>query len=237
MIKNKKIIYIVIMLSILTLQGYTQEGVGEPEPDLNVIEPAQQSLREISINKFEEAAFWYGKISHDNGIITVRNKKGSSPEKETLEGGQKAVIEEVNENVIGIRVDFFRRGKVDFYVNSVKPLPIEGILKTVSIWVWSTDAEHTLSLVLKDQLGNYVELTMGELNFSGWKNMVVSIPPSIVQKENNYNDDVGIHIIGFKVKCDLEEDSAKFYIYFDDLRAVTDIMNKENTYDSLSPDA
>ncbi|QEN05766.1 flagellar filament protein FlaA [Thiospirochaeta perfilievii] len=225
---SKKVLFTIIALFICTLHGYTQEGVSEPDPGLIGIESAQQSLREVSISKFEDAAFWYGKIGADDGIISVRDKAGSPSEKEAIEGEQETGINEVDEKVLGVRVDFFRRGMVDFYINPIRPLPIEGITKTVSMWVVGRNTRHTLKLIIKDHFGNYAELTMGDLNFSGWKKMVVAIPPNIVQRDYHYNDKMGIQIIGFKVECDLEETYGKYYLYFDDLRAVTDLFAEQN---------
>ncbi|MGL1894102.1 MAG: flagellar filament outer layer protein FlaA [Spirochaetaceae bacterium] len=229
MIKNsKKILFIVIALFICTLHGYTEEGISEPDPGLIGIESAQQSLREVSISKFEDAAFWYAKIGADSGIITVRDKKGSPTEKEAIEGEEEAGISEDDNNVLGVRVDFFKRGMVDFTINPIRPLPIEGITKTVSLWVVGRNTRHTLKLIIKDHFGNYAELTMGQLNFSGWKKMVVAIPTNIVQRDYHYNDKMGIQIIGFKVECDLEETYGQYYLYFDDLRAVTDLFAEQN---------
>lgn len=225
---NKKILFTVIALLICTLHGYTQEGVSEPDPSLIGIESAQQSLREVSVSKFEDAAFWYAKIGADDGLITVRDKKGSPLEKEAIEGEEEVGIEEVDEKVLGVKVDFFKRGMIDFTVNPIRPLPIEGITKTVSVWVVGRNTRHTLKLIIKDHFGNYAELTMGDLNFSGWKKMVVAIPPNIVQRNYHYNDKMGIQIIGFKVECDLEETFGRYYLYLDDLRAVTDLFAEDN---------
>ncbi len=226
--KSKKFLFIVIISFICILYGYAQEGISEPDPGLIGIESAQQSLREVSISKFEDAAFWYAKIGADDGIITVRDKVGSPSEKEPIEGEQEVGINEVDEKVLGVKVDFFRRGMVDFYINPIRPLPIEGITKTVSMWVSGRNTRHTLKLIIKDHFGNYAELTMGDLNFSGWKKMVVAIPSNIVQRDYHYNDKMGIHIIGFKIECDLEETYGKYYVYFDDLRAVTDLFAEQN---------
>ncbi len=220
------------MVIILILFFYTSflfsDVTTKSDPDLIGIESAQQSLREVSISKFEDAAFWYAKIGADEGIITVRDKAGSPTEKERIEGELEAGIAEVDENVLGVRVDFFTKGKVDFYVNPIRPLPIEGITKSVSMWVVGRNTPHTLKLIIQDHFGNNAELSMGDLNFSGWKKMVVEIPPNIVQRDYHYNDIMGIKIIGFKVECDLEETYGKFYLYFDDLRAVTDLFAEQN---------
>lgn len=231
MIRNsKRFLFVIISLLICTLHSYTQDAIGitEPDPALIGIESAQQSLREVSISKFEDAAFWYGTIGADSGILTIRTKEGAPLGKEPIEGEQEVGIVEEDNNVLGVKVEFFKRGVMDFTVNPVRPLPIEGITKTVSVWAVGRNTRHVLKLIIKDHFGNYAELTMGELNFSGWKKMVVAIPPNIVQRNYHYNDKMGIQIIGFKVECDLEETYGRYYLYLDDLRAVTDLFAEEN---------
>ena len=75
---------------------------------------------------------------------------------------------------------------------------------------------------------------MGQLNFSGWKKLTVAIPPSpdgrrgIVQTSAYHGDKPGLKVIGFRVDCDPELARGSYYLYFDDLRAVTDLYAMEN---------
>ena len=82
--------------------------------------------------------------------------------------------------------------------------------------------------MLEDHFGNSAVINMGKLNFSGWKKVTVSVPPNIVQRDYHYNNKMGIMITGFNVECDLDETYGNYYIYFDDLRAVTDVFAEEN---------
>jgi hypothetical protein len=90
--------------------------------------------------------------------------------------------------------------------------------------------EHMLTLIISDYFGNRAEITMGKLNFSGWKKMTVAVPPTIVQRDFHYGDRMGIKILGFKVETDPLEAYGTYYIYFDDLRAMTDLF-AENSRD------
>ena len=70
-------------------------------------------------------------------------------------------------------------------------------------------------------------LPMGTLNFSGWKQLTVAVPPSIVQQDYHYTDRMGLQIIGFLVEPDMMEAYGTYYIYLDDLRAYTDLFADE----------
>jgi hypothetical protein len=92
-------------------------------------------------------------------------------------------------------------------------------------------------LLIEDFFGRTFELYMGRLNFQGWKKMTVAIPPQadnsltgIVQRNYHYNNLLGIKIVGFRIDVDPMEAYGSYYIYFDDLRAVTDLF-AENSRD------
>jgi hypothetical protein len=113
-------------------------------------------------------------------------------------------------------------------------LPIEGITKTISMWVCGRNQNHDLYLLLEDYFGRSYELYMGNLGFSGWKKLTCVVPPSpdgehgIVQHSAYYGDRPGIRIIGFRVDCNPMLARGTYYMYIDDLRAVTDLYDMEN---------
>jgi len=193
---------------------------------------AEQKLKEISVDKFENEGTWLVAMSADEGIIQGRLFDGSP-------AGKKPIPEEEgkdisDDKVYGVKVEYFRRGYNSFTINAVKPLPVEGITKTVSIWVVGRNYRHTLKLLLEDYWGKQFELYMGKLNHSGWKLMSVSIPPQhangkngIIQKDYHYSTRMGLKIVGFKVECDPEDAYGSYFIYFDDMRVVTDLYEME----------
>jgi hypothetical protein len=211
--------------------------VGTPNPERVGVESAQQMLKEVSVDKFENAGFWVSNMSTDEGYPTTRLFEGAPV-------GKKPIEDEKNLNlpdkyVLGTRVDFLRRGYTDFSVYPIRPIPIEGITKTISVWVVGRNYNHVLNILVQDFFGRKYELYLGRLNFQGWKKMTVAVPPQsndgvsgIVQRNYHYNTHMGIKIIGFRIDCDPMEAYGSYYIYFDDIRAVTDLFAE----DSRDPD-
>ena len=69
---------------------------------------------------------------------------------------------------------------------------------------------------------------MGKLNFSGWKELTVAIPPHIKQRDFHFANRMGVKVTGLIVKTDPAESYGSYYVYFDGMRAVTDLFAEEN---------
>jgi hypothetical protein len=228
-----------VAASFASGQGTVGDKVGAPNAIKIGIDTAQQKLKEISINKFEDAGFWLSTISADDGMSSTRQFTGGPagkadepiPEERTI-GVNPDVADKY---VIGTRVDYFRRGYHEIFIYPTKPIPVEGITKTVSVWVVGRNYNHTLKLLVSDFFGNKFELDMGKLNFQGWKKLSVPVPPQspdgkngIIQRNYHYNTKMGIKIEGFKIETDPMESYGTYYVYFDDLRAVTDLFAEDS---------
>jgi Flagellar filament outer layer protein Flaa len=187
---------------------------------------AQQQLVEVSVTKLEDAAFWKGSMALDDGIVTLRSLDGGAAAKKPAEGDVLNKINEQDKRVLGVRVDFYHRGVVSFSVHPTAPIPITGISKTISVWVAGRNFNHTLKLLIDDYFGRPMELTVGSLTFMGWKNLKVVIPPTIVQTDYHFTYKDGIKITGFKIECDPLEAMGTYYMYFDDIRAETDLFGE-----------
>jgi hypothetical protein len=227
----------VLVVLILGLTGFlfAQEGieVGATDPERLSIDSAQQLLKEISVDKFEKDGYWHSAMSSDNGYVTTRLFEGAPAGKEAL--AEEEGLDIPDRYVLGSRVDFLHRGHTSFTLFPQRPIPIEGITKTVSVWAVGRNYNHELYLLVQDFFGRPFELYMGKLNFQGWKQLTVAIPPQaedgrngIVQRNYHYNNNLGIKITGLMIKCDPLEAFGSYYVYFDDLRAVTDLFAEDN---------
>ena len=98
----------------------------------------------------------------------------------------------------------------------------------MSVWVVGRNFNHVLKVMILDYFGEYKEITVGKLNFLGWKKMTFAIPPGITQSDYHYTAKNGIQFLGFKVECDIDESYGRYYLYFDDLSAVTDLFLETN---------
>jgi len=230
----KKFIIIAVILFITAGFLYSQQEIGSPDPERLGFESAQQQLKEISIDKFEHDGFWRSSMSSDEGYTTTRLfSSPGSQDKEAIPDEEGMNISDVY--VLGTRVDYLRRGHNSFMIYPTRPIPIEGITKTISMWVAGRNFEHELYVLIQDFFGRNYEFFMGRLNFTGWKKLTVAIPPQaedgfsgVVQRNYHYNNQMGIKIMGFRVNCNLAETWGSYYIYFDDLRAVTDLFTENN---------
>lgn len=204
--------------------------VEEPNPETVGNDSAMQALREVSLDKFERDGSWFVHMSPDYGVISARNFKGSPAMKEPLKGEEEAE----DTQVLGVKVEFFRRGVNSFYINAQRPIAIEGVTKTVSVWVCGRNQGHDMFLLVEDYFGRNYELYMGNLGFSGWKKLTCVVPPSpdsehgIVQRSAYYGNKPGLRVIGFRVDCNPMLARGTYYMYLDDLRCVTDLYDLEN---------
>ena len=227
-----KIVFQVLIVLVLTVSGVfaqtaTREA-GGPDPAQIGIDTAQQELKEISISKFEDAGLWVSRMPRDAGITSIRKIKGSPLDKEPIEDEVQLGLNEADDYVLGCKVAFYQRSVTSFSILPSNPMAVEGICKTVSVWAIGRNTKHTLKLIIRDHFGQQAEVTMGTLNFAGWKKLTVAIPTHIIQKNYHYTNKMGIEILGFKVECDPAEAYGTYYIYLDDLRATTDLFTENN---------
>jgi len=217
----------------------TTPEVGTPNPAGIGVDTAQQKLKEVSVDKFEEEGFWVASMSPDEGFITDRLFIGSPAGKANDPLPDERLINNNNAipdtHVLGVRVEYLHRGNTEFEIRASKPLPVEGITKTISVWVVGRNYDNELQVIISDYFGHEYDLSLGTLNFQGWKKLTVAVPPQsvegssgVIQRDYHYNEHMGIKIVGFRVLCDPTQDYGSYYIYFDDLRAVTDLFAEDN---------
>ena len=233
--KQMKRFVIVALFLIAAAALFAQQGteIGTPNPEMIGIDSAQQHLKEVSVDKFEHDGFWLSTMSTDEGYVVTRLFSGSPAAKEPIP--EEAGMEIPDRYVLGTRVDYLRRGYNSFTIYPLRPIPIEGISKTISMWIVGRNFNHEIKLLIQDFFGRDYELYMGKLNFQGWKKLTVAIPPQaddgvhgVVQRNYHYNNQMGIKITGFRIDCDPMEAYGSYYVYFDDLRAVTDLFAENN---------
>ena len=227
------IIAALIVLFAVTGLFAQQEVGGTNVQQLGIME-AQMKLKEVSVDKFEYEGFWRVSMSNDEGIPISRLFEGGPDLEKNPPIKEEEGLNISNDYVLGVRIDYLRRGVNSFLVYPQRPIPIEGIVKTVSVWVAGRNFNHRLNLILEDGFGRYFELYMGTLNFQGWKKMTVAIPPQapdgvsgIVQRNYHFVNMMGIKVTGFRIDCDMMETYGSYFVYFDDLRAVTDLFGED----------
>jgi len=167
---NKILIFAITFLVIGAFAfGQSMAASNGPDPAEIGVDTAQQKLKEVSVSKFEDAGFWTVSMGRDQGVTSLRRLPGGSIDKEPIPDEEQIGLSEADKYVLGIRVDYYKRGYNQFVITPSRPLPVEGIVKTISLWVVGRNSPHVLKILVSDQFGNKAEITMGKLNFTGWK--------------------------------------------------------------------
>ena len=222
----KRACLVLIIVLVVAAFSFAQEAETEAE-DLGE-DTAQQALQEVSLSRFEDPGFWEVYVPSDQGIIMHQRMQGAPADKEPLPEEEEAGITVQDEYVLGVKTQFFPpRSDTSIYVQANRPLAVPGIAKTLSVWVVGRNFNHRLYVVIRNFTGNTSVLNMGRLNFSGWRQLTTPIPPDIRQRDVHYANQGGIEIVGFIIEPDLMETFGSYYIYFDDLRALTDLFSEE----------
>ena len=196
----------------------------DPEASEIGITTADAALNPVMIDNFEDMSFWRGFMPEDQGYIRIMRTTARPDMKIANQAEQTIGLVEEDIYALGARISYLRRGYNRFAIEAVRPIPVPGITKTISVWVAGRNYEHVLKFHFLDYFGAKQTLTVGKLNFVGWKKMTVAVPPSIPQSDFHFFERNGIRFTGISVETDPLDAYGTYYVYFDGLEAVSDLF-------------
>lgn len=151
------------------------------------------------------------------------------PEALFIEDEQKP---EGDYKVMGVRGQFDRKG-----YNYIELIPdrtnekgvytgisITGDVKFIDLWVWGSNYDYNLEVHLLDSRGFPHVLSLGSLKYSGWKNLKVEIPSYIPQSRTYLPLLQELSLMKFVIWTTPEENVADFFVYFDQIKVLTDVF-------------
>ncbi|MCL2721229.1 MAG: flagellar filament outer layer protein FlaA [Treponema sp.] len=133
----------------------------------------------------------------------------------------------------GIRGQFDRRGYnwIDIYpvlANDPddKPfeIPIPGRVVNMDMWVWGANLRYYIEIYVRDYRGVVHSVRLGDISYPGWRNLRVNIPTNIVQARRTLPAYAGLSFVKFRVWTQPVERVDNFYIYFKQLKILTDMF-------------
>jgi hypothetical protein len=132
----------------------------------------------------------------------------------------------------GIHGRFDRRGYnwIDMYpVNEDAPfeIPIPGRARYLDMWVWGSNLNYYIEAFVRDYQGIVHRIYFGSLNYTGWRNMRALVPVGIPQSKRIQPNLASLKFVKFRIWTMPEENVGDFYIYFKQLKVLTD------TFESL----
>jgi len=139
---------------------------------------------------------------------------------------------------LGLHAAFDRRGYnwIDLYPvlagdTDEKPFEIliPGKVNNIDCWVWGSNLRFYIEVFLRDYRGVVHTIKLGDISYPGWRSLRVAIPSSIPQERRILPSHTGLTFVKFRIWTLPVERVDKFYIYFKQLRVLTDVF--ENLFD------
>jgi hypothetical protein len=187
------------------------------------IQTGTQLLADIPIAHFEDADTWTAAMPIDQGLVFSMRRKGRPLEVTAIDPNDGTR----SDYVLGVKVAFNQRGYSHFRIRPSKPIKVPGITKAVTVWICGRSFKHRMYMHVLDYMGTEMILDMGLLDFVGWKKLSIAIPVTIEQDNYHNTEWRGLSFAGFSILCDPTDTYGLYYIYFDELRAITDVYNEE----------
>jgi len=125
-------------------------------------------------------------------------------------------------------------------------IPIPGRMKRMDMWVWGSNLRYYMEVYFRDYQGVVHILYFGSVYFKGWQNISVNIPTNLnqtvwtesepIRRAREIGKDIGdqpqirdeptypsLHFVKFRLWTQPPERVDNFYIYFKQLKILTDI--------------
>ncbi len=219
-----------VKLTLTFLLSVIVGNVGHAQQELPQL-TTQDNAQVVSVELFEDPTLWDSIISHDYGITTHQRFEGAPRAKTPLGAVGGGPL--LDENVLGVKTEFIQRGFTQIVVAPLRPIAIPGVVREVSVWVAGRELPHDLYLLVRDIDGRDRKIFVDRLNHRGWREMRVVIPPYEITPEGyvlgvkQYNPRIplnsGLELVALIIEPLFTEAYGSYYVYFDDMRATTDL--------------
>lgn len=84
-----------------------------------------------------------------------------------------------------VRVDGFLRGEVQ--IRPPKPPRVSQYIHSISLWAWGNQSSGYWYIILRNNYGYIQKFKLGDLKYSGWKKLTVTVGAKIKQMDMTLN--------------------------------------------------
>lgn len=152
--------------------------------------------------------------------------------------------EEKDYQVLGVNGQFNRQGYNYIEIIPVKedgeggmvhnPIPIPGRVKQLDAWIWGSEYDFYVEVHLRDYSGINWVLELGNLSYTGWKNLRIDIPSYIPQAARHIPYYKQMTFEKFVIWTRPNEKVDDFFVYVDQLKVLTDKFESRFDGDTLT---
>jgi hypothetical protein len=108
-------------------------------------------------------------------------------------------------------------------------IPIPGRIRYMDLWVWGSNLDYYIEAYLRDYQGVVHNIRLGNIGYTGWRNLRAMIPSNIRQSKRILPRLAGLTFVKFRIWTQPSEKVGDFYIYFKQFKVLTDTF--ESLYD------
>ena len=137
---------------------------------------------------------------------------------------------DIEPKVFGVKTAFNRKGDNWFEVYPSKDgkpvdIPFIGNVTHMDFWIWGANYNYHLEVLVRDATGRVHVLPAGSLAFSGWRNIIVSVPGWLQQHSHLRSGPETMSFVGFRIRTDAAEYVDNFVIFFDQIKYTTNPLS------------
>ncbi len=198
-----------------------------------VAQPSAKAVETIVIDNFDTDQDWSWNVQASrfisDGFPIIKKFEGIP---NSLRPYHKA--SDPTAMVLGVKAAYDRKGDNWFEVfptmdGEAYEIPFVGTVTQIDFWVWGANYYYTLEVLVRDADGRVHILNAGNLQFQGWRNVVINVPGYIRQHSRLRTGRTDMSFVGFRVRSDADEAVDDYVIYFDQLKYTTNTLS--NIYD------
>ena len=101
-------------------------------------------------------------------------------------------------------------------------IPMPGRVRYMDLWVWGSNLRYTLEAYVRDYQGVVHIIPFGSLAYPGWRNLRAQIPHNVRQSTRILPSFAQLHFVKFRIWTTPTERVNNFFIYFNQLKLLTD---------------
>jgi len=103
-------------------------------------------------------------------------------------------------------------------------ISIPGRVQNLDMWVWGSNLKYYIEVYLRDYRGVVHTLKLGDISYTGWRNLKVNVPNTIPQSRRILPSYASLNFVKFRIWTQPVEKVDNFYIYFKQFKIFTDVF-------------